>query len=131
MKPLDFLKVIGAVKLLENSSISYRQCAHKVILIESMKKYNPPYLDAEEKEIMEGLEVMDARAAAKPSGKERKEIQDAARRFLKSETKMNIRIDAGELEKLKDRAAREGLRYQTLVKSILHKYLTGRLVERE
>lgn len=79
-----------------------------------MKKYNPPYLEAEEKEI-----------------KERKEIQDAARRFLKAEAKMNIRIDAGELEKLKDRAAREGLRYQTLVKSVLHKYLTGRLVEKE
>ena len=42
---------------------------------------------------------------------------------------MNIRIDSFELEKIKERAAREGLRYQTFVKSVLHKYITGQLIE--
>ena len=44
---------------------------------------------------------------------------------------MNIRIDANELEKIKQQAEREGLRYQTLVKSVLRKYVTGQLVERD
>ena len=43
---------------------------------------------------------------------------------------MNTRIDAEELSRLKQRAEREGLRYQTLVKSVIHKYLTGQLVDR-
>ncbi len=55
-----------------------------------MKKYNPPYIDAGEKELMEGLEVMDARAVAKPTTGEKKEIRNAARRYLKAEAKMNI-----------------------------------------
>jgi predicted DNA binding CopG/RHH family protein len=44
---------------------------------------------------------------------------------------MNIRIDAAELEKIKRQAEKEGLRYQTLIKSVLHKYITGQLVERD
>ncbi|AHC16500.1 hypothetical protein L21SP2_3160 [Salinispira pacifica] len=42
---------------------------------------------------------------------------------------MNIRIDLFELEKIKERPAREGLRYQAFVKSVLHKYISGQLVE--
>ena len=44
---------------------------------------------------------------------------------------MNIRIDPEELEKIKEYAAREGLRYQTFIKSVLHKYITGRLIEKD
>ena len=43
---------------------------------------------------------------------------------------MNIRIDPLELEAIKKYAEREGLKYQTFVKSILHKYITGQLVEK-
>ena len=42
---------------------------------------------------------------------------------------MNIRISTAELGRIKARAAREGLKYQALVKSVLHKYVTGQLVE--
>jgi len=42
---------------------------------------------------------------------------------------VNIRISAEELRLIKERANREDLRYQTLVKSVLHKYVTGQLVE--
>ncbi len=47
----------------------------------------------------------------------------------KHETKMNIRISEDELEKIKQRAEHEGLKYQTFIKSVLHKYITGQLVE--
>ena len=44
---------------------------------------------------------------------------------------MNIRIDPVELGKIKEQAAKEGLKYQSFIKSILHKYITGQLVEKE
>jgi predicted DNA binding CopG/RHH family protein len=44
---------------------------------------------------------------------------------------MNIRIDPLELDEIKKRAAVEGLKYQSLVKSVLHKYVTGQLIERK
>jgi len=57
-------------------------------------------------------------------------LQSAAKQYVKKhETKMNIRISQEELEKIKQRAAQEGLKYQTFIKSILHKYMTGQLVE--
>ena len=49
---------------------------------------------------------------------------------IKRGKKMNIRIDPYELEKIKEIADNEGLKYQTFVKSIIHKYITGQLVEK-
>lgn len=43
---------------------------------------------------------------------------------------MNIRIDPFELTKIKTMAQKSGLKYQSFIKSILHKYITGQLVER-
>jgi predicted DNA binding CopG/RHH family protein len=42
---------------------------------------------------------------------------------------MNIRITSRDMSNLKVRAKEEGMPYQTLVSSIIHKYLKGRLVE--
>lgn len=50
--------------------------------------------------------------------------------FLKKETKMSIRVDPLELIMIKEKANTQGLKYQTLVKSIIHKYLIGELVEK-
>jgi predicted DNA binding CopG/RHH family protein len=44
---------------------------------------------------------------------------------------MNIRIDQDELDIIKQKAAIDGLKYQTFVKSILHKYVIGQLVEKK
>ena len=55
----------------------------------------------------------------------------SAQKFVKSEAKMNIRIDAYELKKIKEFAEGEGLKYQTFIKSVVHKYITGKLVERK
>ncbi|MCL2092590.1 MAG: hypothetical protein FWH12_00190 [Treponema sp.] len=43
---------------------------------------------------------------------------------------MNIRISKADLDGIKLRAIEEGLPYQTMVASIIHKYITGRLVEK-
>ena len=54
--------------------------------------------------------------------------QAAAETLLKSK-RVNIRISAMDLEGLQARAAAEGLPYQTLMASVLHKYISGRLVD--
>jgi predicted DNA binding CopG/RHH family protein len=48
-----------------------------------------------------------------------------ARNTLKKNKKINIRISDWDYEKIKIKAAHEGLPYQTLISSIIHKYLLG------
>jgi predicted DNA binding CopG/RHH family protein len=43
---------------------------------------------------------------------------------------MNIRLSSRDMSQLKVRAREEGIPYQTLVSSILHRFLTGRLKEK-
>lgn len=95
-----------------------------------MDRYNPPYLDDEERDLIQSIDSIDTAALQPPSADRIKMLQRAARTYNnRASAKMNIRISPEELEILKDRAAQEGLKYQTLVKSILHKYLTGQLVD--
>jgi len=42
---------------------------------------------------------------------------------------INIRISAYTIEKVKQRSAEEGIPYQTLISSIIHKYIAGKLVD--
>lgn len=57
-------------------------------------------------------------------------LERAARSTIIKDQRMNIRISKRDLESLKTRALEEGMPYQTLVSSVLHKYITGRLVEK-
>lgn len=52
-----------------------------------------------------------------------------AKDALAKDKRVNIRISSRDLEDLQARAAAEGVAYQTLMSSVLHKYVTGRLVE--
>jgi predicted DNA binding CopG/RHH family protein len=56
-------------------------------------------------------------------------VQTATNTLLKDQ-RMNIRIARQDLDGLKAKALEEGLPYQTLVASILHKYVKGRLKEK-
>ena len=88
------------------------------------------YLDNEEKSIMQIWEEVDLTDLSDDTIN-KKRLKDAAKKHIeKSETKMNIRISVTELQKIKERAEAEGLKYQTFIKSVLHKYLTGQLVDR-
>lgn len=89
------------------------------------------YIDKEEREIIESYKNIDLKKIKKPGAKEQKLLKKSASNFLQNEAKMNIRIDPYELNKIKEYAAIEGLKYQTFVKSIIHKYITGRLVEKK
>lgn len=48
---------------------------------------------------------------------------------LAKDKRVNIRISSRDLEDIQARAAEEAIPYQTLMSSVLHKFVTGRLVE--
>ena len=54
----------------------------------------------------------------------------AARATLRKDKRVNIRMAERDLVRLQKTAVQEGLPYQTLLSSILHKYINGRLVEK-
>lgn len=59
------------------------------------------------------------------------QLADAARQTSLKDYRINIRVSSRDVELLKSRAMEEGIPYQTLVSSILHKYVTGRLVDKK
>ncbi len=96
-----------------------------------MDRYNTKYLDSEEEDLEAAINQIDTKKLKKPGLKEQEHFRAAAKKFINKETKMNIRIDPGELNKIKEKAKKEGLKYSTFVKSVLHKYITGQLVEKQ
>jgi uncharacterized protein (DUF4415 family) len=76
-------------------------------------------------------EIERAAASYRPvSTKTRKRIESIIERSRKTRN-INIRISEDTLTALKLRSAKEGLPYQTLISSILHKYVSDRLVDQE
>ena len=61
---------------------------------------------------------------------EKHRYQEYARNTFRKDARVNIRISSKDLEALRKRAVEEGIPYQTLIASILHKYASGRLKER-
>ena len=87
------------------------------------------FIDNEEKKQMEIWDNVDV-TKFKSDIENIKQLKSIAKDYVKKrETKMNIRISEDELEKIKQRAEQEGLKYQTFIKSVLHKYMTGQLIE--
>ena len=62
--------------------------------------------------------------------KRKKELEAAARAQLAKSARVNIRLAPMDLHGLKDKAVQEGMPYQTLIASVLHKYVTGQFVAR-
>lgn len=82
--------------------------------------------DKEEREILRAFD----RGEFKPVrnfAQRRQELMKAARTTLAKRRNINIRISQDVLSKLQAKAITEGLPYQTLVGSILHKYAHGTL----
>jgi len=52
-----------------------------------------------------------------------------ARNTLKKDKRINIRISSRDLEGIQRKAIKEGLPYQSLIASVLHKYVSGQLTE--
>jgi predicted DNA binding CopG/RHH family protein len=84
-------------------------------------------LDNEEKEILESYENNEWISVSNPSDLAKYKV--AAKKTFKKDKRVNIRISELDLELIQERALIEGLPYQTLMSSVLHKYVTGRLSE--
>ena len=85
-------------------------------------------LDPEERQLLKSVERGEWRSAASKATLKR--YAQAARRTLKKDRRVNIRISQVDLEDLRVRAFEEGLPYQTLISSVLHKYVAGVLVSK-
>ena len=57
-------------------------------------------------------------------------LRGYARATFKKDMRVNIRMSSKDLDGLKKRALEEGIPYQTLMSSVLHKYVDARLVEK-
>jgi predicted DNA binding CopG/RHH family protein len=79
-------------------------------------------LDEEEQEILDAFEQ--GKIQFEPVSDK---ILAAARETLKKGKNINIRINESDLTSIKLLAAREGMPYQTLIGSLIHKYATGEL----
>jgi predicted DNA binding CopG/RHH family protein len=85
-------------------------------------------LSPEEKKILESYENDEWVSISNPSDISKYKI--AAKNTFKKNKRVNIRISEMDLELLQERALIEGLPYQTLMSSVLHKYVTGRLTDK-
>ena len=82
-------------------------------------------LNKEEQGILDDFESGQFKSVLSPSRK--KAVQAAAEETIRKDKRINIRISGRDLESLQRRALKEGVPYQTLVSSILHKYVSGNL----
>lgn len=62
--------------------------------------------------------------------KEATRYREAARATLRKDKRVNIRMTERDLIRFQKTAMQEGLPYQTLISSILHKYISGQLTRK-
>ncbi len=85
-------------------------------------------LDADEKEILDAFDSGKLKRV-KNREKELKRHKEIAAATFKKDSRINIRISSKDLRALQKRALAEGVPYQTLIASVLHKFVDGHLVE--
>ena len=81
-------------------------------------------LDAEEQELSDSFDRGEW-VSVDNLDEEISKAREAARNYLSKDARINIRLSSSDLERIKQIAAHEGLSYQTLIASILHKYSAG------
>ena len=87
---------------------------------------NPLKLDAEEVKLLQDFERGELEST-NDFMEAKRELEEAAHDFFQKDKRINIRISSRDLEALQKRARKEGMPYQTLISSTLHKFVTGKL----
>ncbi len=85
-------------------------------------------IDADELEVLDAYERGELKSVATKG--ELARIKAAARATATKDRRVNIRLSSGDLSDIQAKALEEGIPYQTLIASVLHKYVSGRLAER-
>jgi predicted DNA binding CopG/RHH family protein len=86
-------------------------------------------LDTEEKEIL-GLYERGELKRSKTKSQDLTALRRAARATLQKNKRINIRLSERDLIGIQTRAVEEGMPYQTLISSVLHRYLSGLLIDK-
>jgi predicted DNA binding CopG/RHH family protein len=81
-------------------------------------------LNREEKELLESFERNEWKSI-KNVKEEKKSAQKTAAKTLHKDVRINIRLSSADVSNIKQIAAYEGLPYQTLIASVLHKFAAG------
>lgn len=84
-------------------------------------------LEAYEREVLDAYESGTLKSTV--TKREIAKFRAAARATAAKDRRVNIRLSSGDLRDIQTRALEEGMPYQTLIASVLHKYVTGRLVD--
>jgi len=91
-----------------------------------MKKKSVFKLDKEERELSKSFNKGEWKSSSNLI-QEKKKARKASENYQKKDARINIRLSKTDLDQIKQKAAYEGLPYQTLIASILHKYAAGHL----
>ena len=86
-----------------------------------------PTIDINEEEILTAFDKGQLKSGASKS--ELAKFKAAARATAIKDRRVNIRLSSADLNDIHVKALEEGIPYQTLIASVLHKYVTGRLAE--
>ncbi len=84
--------------------------------------------DREELELLESIEKGEWESV-KNLEKEKERYKKIASNTIRKDKRINIRISERDLKELQKKALEEGIPYQTLISSLLHKYVNGRLID--
>jgi predicted DNA binding CopG/RHH family protein len=84
----------------------------------------------EEKEFLEAYDNAEWKSV-KDKKSEISRYQQVAKTTFKKDSRINIRISSKDVNAIQIRALEEGIPYQTLISSVLHKYVTGRFTEKK
>lgn len=87
-----------------------------------------PTIDDSEIEILQAFEQGQLKSVATKT--ELARFKSAARATTLKDRRVNILLASGDLRDIQIKALEEGIPYQTLIASILHKYVTGKLADR-
>lgn len=87
-----------------------------------------PTIDDSELEILQAFEQGQLKSVATET--ELARFKSAAKATALKDRRVNIRLASGDLRDIQVKALEEGIPYQTLTASILHKYVTGKLADR-
>ena len=87
-----------------------------------------PKIDEYELEVVSAYEKGKLKSVATKA--ELAKFKAAARATAIKDRRVNIRLSSGDLSDIQVKALEQGVPYQTLIASVLHKYVTGHLAER-
>ena len=87
-----------------------------------------PNVDVYEREVLSAFEKGSLKSVATKG--ELEKFKAAARATAVKDRRVNIRLSSIDLNDIQVKALEEGMPYQTLIASVLHKYVSGRFVEK-